>query len=139
MDQPDPIGRDLTRDRARRRLPPDARCLLCGEPDPEVLAERPRNSLPASVLEIHHVAGRVNDPDLTVVLCLNCHRRMSARMPTYGVVLHREQPGSTPERMVSLLRGLAVFCEQLAISLTAWAHELAQSLRADDERGEAGE
>jgi len=132
---PDPIGRDLSRDRARRRLAAGAACVLCGELDPEVLAERPAGSIPASVLEVHHVAGQVNDPDLTVVLCLNCHRRMSARMPAYGIVLNRAQPGSTPERMVSLLRGLAVFCEQLAVSLTAWADELAESISTDDERG----
>ena len=135
MDDPDPIGRDLTRDRARRRLPAGAACVLCGELDPEVLADRSAGLIPASVLEVHHVAGQVNDTDLTVVLCLNCHRRMSARMPAYGVVLNRERLGSTPERMVSLLRGLAVFCEQLAVSLMAWAHELAESISADERGG----
>lgn len=87
MSGSDPIGRDLTRDRARRRLAAGAACALCGEADPEVIANRPANLVPASVLEVHHVGGRVNDPDLTVVLCLNCHRRLSTRMPAYGVVL----------------------------------------------------
>lgn len=122
----DPIGRDLTKSRAKRRLPAEAHCVLCLERDPEVLGLRPD----PSVLEVHHIAGAANDPQLTVVLCLNCHQRMSARMPAYGVELDRSQKRSTAEKVVSLLRGLAVFFELLAKSLMAWAGKLAQEARS---------
>lgn len=129
MHEPDPIGRDLTRRRAERRVILGSACVLCGEGDCEVLAQRP-----AGVLEEHHVAGQVNDPDLTVVLCLNCHRRISARMPSYGVRLDRDAELSRIERSVGLLRGLAVFCEQLAFSLMSWARQLEQTVTDLDER-----
>ena len=125
---PDPIGRDLTRTRAERRLPDGARCALCGERDGEVLAERRAKSVSRSVLEAHHVAGQANDPDLTVTLCLNCHQRFSARMPTRGMDLLLDPDRSVPERLVAVLRGLALLFEQLAASLTDWARQLAQTI-----------
>lgn len=122
---PDPIGRDLSTAKAARRLPAGAACVLCGERDPDVLRPRPAGSL----LEVHHLAGRRNDPDLTVVLCLNCHRRMSARMPTYGIDLEHGDR-STSDRVEALLRGLAVFFEVLARSLIVWAGRLAEEARS---------
>src|SRR5579862_8863163 len=38
-------------------------CVACGEPD-------------ASVLELHHIAGRKHKDDLSIV-CANCHRKLS--------------------------------------------------------------
>jgi hypothetical protein len=134
MVEPDPVGRDLTRTRARRRLEPGAACVLCGERDSETLAER---SIAASVLEVHHVVGGANDEALTVVLCLNCHRRISARMPTAGIDLKGPGDRSSLERLVSVLRGLAVFFEQLAHALMVWAHELTMAIAADLADGEA--
>jgi len=136
-DRADPIGRDLTRQRAAERLSVSACCVLCGERDSEVLAQRPAGRVPATVLEVHHVAGRVNDPDLTVVLCLNCHRRLSARLPFYGVVL--TDSGSDPgaaERLVAVLRGIAAFLEQLAYALTVWADEVSGWRQPGPEHGE---
>lgn len=134
MSGPDPIGRDLSRTRARRRLKPGAACVLCGERDPETLSER---SVDVSVLEVHHLAGHANDEAMTVVLCLNCHRRMSSRMASHGVDLAGDGDRSSIERLVSVLRGLAVFFEQLAHALMAWAHELAQSVGLDPSDPEA--
>lgn len=132
MGAPDPIGRDLTRARSKRRLEPDAACLLCAERDPEVLGEHPGAQVPASVLEAHHLAGRANDAELTVVLCLNHHRMMSTRMPGFGVALSADADRVKQERLVSLLRGLAVFFEQLAAALMRWAHDLAESIGRED-------
>jgi hypothetical protein len=74
----------------------EAACLLCGERDVEVLREHKAASVPATVLETHHLGGRANDPDLVVVLCLNCHRRMSTRLPTHGVELTSVDDRSWP-------------------------------------------
>lgn len=132
MSEPDPIGRDLSRVRAARRMSGSAACVLCGESDPELLGQQP-----AGILERHHVAGHVNDPDLTVTLCLNCHRRMSARMPAYGVQLDRSLQLSRVERSIGLLRGLAVFCEQLAVSLMGWARQLEETVADLDDHDAA--
>lgn len=121
MSPVDPIGRDLSRSRAVRRVAGRA-CVLCGERDAELLTTQP-----AAIVEEHHVAGHVNDPDLTVTLCLNCHRKMSARMPGYGVPLDRSAQLTRLERTVGLLRGLAVFFEQLAPALMRSAHQLEQT------------
>jgi hypothetical protein len=123
MSGPDPIGRDLSRARAVRRMASGAGCVLCGQSDPELLARHA-----GDVLEQHHVAGLVNDPSLMVTLCLNCHRRMSARMPSHGIELDRDGQPTRLERSIGLLRGLAVFCEQLAVSLMDWARQLEQTV-----------
>jgi ribosomal protein L34E len=131
MSGPDPIGADLTRVRARRRLPPGAVCACCGERDAEVLRAR------ESVLERHHIAGRVNEPDLTVVLCLNCHRRASTLVPNLGVDLQREQLPPSPERLVAMLRGSAAFLIQLAGALQArakWLERVIAELDQNDSR-----
>lgn len=127
MSDPDPIGRDLGREHARRRLPAGAACVLCGEQDEETLSSRARGETGVSVLELHHIAGAANDEE-TVVLCLNCHRRMSARMPGYGVDLRWRDRAPGPERLVPVLRGLAVFFEQLAAAMVRWAHDLASGI-----------
>lgn len=128
MAERDPIGRDLGRARAQRRLPPDAACVLCGERDPEVLRQR------QSVLEMHHVAGRQNDDDLTVVLCLNCHRRATAEQFGHGVQLTRVEHAPTPERLIAVMQGLAAFFAQLAAQLQTWAMWLTAVFRDFDQR-----
>jgi hypothetical protein len=39
-------------------------CVVCGETDPHCL-------------ELHHLFGRKNDPDTLVIVCRNCHRKLS--------------------------------------------------------------
>jgi hypothetical protein len=116
---PDPIGTDLSRARRTRKLPPNAACVICGHTEPDAL-KRARRSL----LEQHHLAGKVNDDQLTVVLCLNHHREQTARQRGMGVELE-EAPATDVERLVSMLRGLALFLEALAGSCVEWAERLA--------------
>lgn len=40
------------------------RCGVCGETD-------------SRCMERHHLAGQKNDPDTIVIVCRNCHRRLS--------------------------------------------------------------
>ena len=71
----DPIGKEMRRSRAQRRVGPDAKC-ACGESRPEALiagstpmicAECKRKQKGQSVMDHHHVAGRRNH-DLTVAV-----------------------------------------------------------------------
>lgn len=118
---PDPIGADGVREYARRKLPPSAVCVVCGERDATVLRQRER-----TLLEAHHVAEEANDPELTVPLCLNCHRRQTNNQDAVGVVLDRDPSRSILEKLIGLLRGLGVFFEALARSLVSRAASLEQ-------------
>src|SRR5437016_6032999 len=112
--RPDPMSALLRQERAVRRLPPGAACAECGETDPVLL-------------ELHHLAGRANDEELVVVLCLNHHRRQSVNQTAVGVDLAAGQERSVPDRVVALLRGMALMfnslaqgCGQMADRLTAF-------------------
>jgi hypothetical protein len=118
--EPDPIGTDLRRARRARKLAKDAACVICGQDDPEVLRRTNR-----TLLEQHHLAGEANDAKLTVSLCLNCHRIQTALQPTMGIELQEDPRRTDIERLVSVLRGLALFFETVASALMAWAETIA--------------
>ena len=116
--EPDPADAMLRRERKARRLPPGAACVICGETDP-------------LLLEVHHIAGAANDPGSTVVLCLNHHRQQSADQGAAGVDLDSRRTRTLLERIVSWLRGLALFfamlatgCRDMADRLAAFVEEL---------------
>lgn len=125
--EPDPIRNDLRYARRARRQRRDAACVLCGRDDPEVLRRVQR-----STLELHHLGGAENDGKLTVLLCLNCHRLQSARQPGTGVELQSDPKRTTLERVVYVLRGLALFFDELARALASWADKLANLTAALD-------
>jgi len=59
-------------------------CVACGEASP-------------AVLELHHIAGRKHDDDLSIV-CRNCHRKLSDKQRDQNA------PVSAPNREDSLSR-----------------------------------
>ncbi len=126
MAQPDPIRTDRRRTRQRAKLPPDAACVCCGQTTPEVLLMVER-----SLLEAHHPLGEAFAPELTVPLCRNCHGEATEGQLRVGVDL-RGRAGSLPEVLVSVLRALGVFFQQLGIRLVAWAERLARLVAALD-------
>lgn len=122
----DPIGNDARRTRRSRALGQDAQCLLCGYDDPASLIVVNR-----SLLEAHHVAGKRNDPSLTVDLCRNCHAEVTEGGRDLGLRLRR--PANASERAQGLLRGLAAFLPRLGETCLRTAHEVAElesSIRA---------
>src|SRR5688500_6013898 len=76
----DAVNNAARHSRRSRRLGPDARCLLCPQTDPRALSHYPR-----VVLEEHHVVARLNDNELTVVLCRSCHAIETDRQRDAGV------------------------------------------------------
>lgn len=83
-------------------------CALCGENDPVTL-----------LYELHHIAGRANEPDLTARLCRNCHAKQTEALRAGGVSM---DPPPTPlHQLAALLGGLAEFVAHLAASLTGWS------------------
>ena len=125
---PDPIGSATRAVHRRRRLPPDAACALCGEINPVILTSEPHTHL----LEEHHVAGRDNDEELDVVLCLNCHTKLSAGQHDVGVYTATPAPTAL-ERLILAMRSLGLFCEALAEACYRWAEHLAQTVSALDQ------
>lgn len=119
--RPDPIGNDLRRERPRRGLPEDAACMICGETDPVALRRVRRRSL----LERHHVAGEANDTELVVILCRTHHSILTSDQPGVGVALAHDPKRTLPEKVISVLRGLAQLFYLAARTLGGWADKLA--------------
>jgi len=88
-------------------------CVLCGESRLFALHTR----------QGHHVAGRHNDPELTVPLCLNCHAAQTEAHRRVGVRL-RDDPVNPPtmvDRLAETLAGASVFLLGLGSRLGDWA------------------
>ena len=125
---PDPIGSAMRGARRQRRLPPNAACALCGEENPVILTSDPRIHL----LEEHHVAGRDNDAALVVVLCLNCHMKLSAGQHDVGVFTTAPAP-SALKRLSLAMKSLGLFYEELADASYRWAEQLDHTVVTLDE------
>ena len=123
------MGNDARRGARQRRLGPDGICVLCGYDRPEGLV-----SVHRSVLEEHHVVGRANDSELTVLLCRNCHAEITEEYRACGVSM--APPLSVIELAITSLRALAVFLSKLAHFCTRLAAELERELRESRPRGE---
>lgn len=65
-------------------------CLTCGSRDR---------------IEMHHVAGRVNFPDLVVPVCLECHLILSNWQSASGIPLLPEESRNELDRMRALIVG----------------------------------
>lgn len=102
---------DMTMERKKQRAlhrlgTDDPRCITCGEAD-------------WCCLELHHIAGRAYD-DGTVILCRNCHRKLSDPSE------NSDAPADPPllERVGRFLLGLAALLLMLAAKLKTFGDEL---------------
>jgi hypothetical protein len=127
--QPDPIGADLRRARRTRKLPEGAACALCGETNPIVLDQGKR---PKSLLEVHHVAGWTNDPDLVVALCLNCHMKATFEQHDVGIFVAGDL-SSQLELIPLMLRSIACFFELLVETLYRCADVIDAAIKIFDQ------
>ena len=140
-------GRRVRR-RIRREMPDDAQCFLCGLTQPEILrrvhrsvieqyprelvpefAERHPDQVRRRLLEDDHVLNHANDPDLTVWLCLNCHRVVTEARRDTGAETTHDADRHVLEQIEAALRALAAFLMLLAQTLFRCAEEIAAFLR----------
>ncbi|SRR6266849_6328252 len=119
---------------ARRRVLREERfgnntfCLFCGYACLESLTQVSRKwledrGIPKAyldrLLQEHHIVRRVHDPDLTITLCLNCHREIEEGLACEGVSMHAER--NLCKLIALVLRASAVLFEHLASSYRKWA------------------
>jgi hypothetical protein len=124
----DPLRTARRRARKKNRLGDDAFCLFCGYACLDSLTKVSRKWLEARgiskdrinrLLEEHHIVGEAHDPELTVTLCLNCHREITEGLVCEGVSMRPER--SRHKLIALMLRASAVFFEHLASSYRKWA------------------
>jgi len=84
--------------------------VLCGERRPDAL-----------ILDCHHVGLVTNDPNVSAVICANCHRVVQESLRRAGVVEWAPVPDTFVERGAEMLRGEADFLFLLAESRRAMA------------------
>lgn len=122
----EPIANDMRRSKRKRQLGESPSCVLCGFDDFDALIPVER-----SMVERHHVIGRVNDDALTVPLCRNCHASISEAQRDMGIDLRKDTQRSLLEKLIDILHSLADFffrlgtmCQQFAIQLAAFIKQL---------------
>ena len=85
------------------------RCWMCGEDSPTVRYER------------HHIAGRANS-DVAVLLCQNCHAKVSdAQEDLIPDLRSAEEQRDPVTRLVAVLQGASILLIVLAIVFAGWA------------------
>ncbi len=113
------LNRERRNQRAHERLGSNKpRCVICGYDDP-------------LALELHHLAGRAFD-DETVLVCRNCHRRLSDWQKDHS--LGQAKPESDLEPIRRFLLGLADLFEMLVRRLREFAAKLAAVDRLGQQR-----
>lgn len=115
----DPIGYELRRSRAQRRVGFGAVCSWCGEDRPEALipsskplicAECQREARGQATMDLHHVSGRAND-SLTIPVPVNDHRaELSTAMMDWPKETRENPHGSPLLATAGRIRG---FCDLL--------------------------
>ena len=74
-------------------------CIICGETAIECL-------------QIHEIAGFRRDRDMSVIICVGCHCKQTARLMDAGIEMVREE--DPRKRTVRWLEANAVFLRSLA-------------------------
>jgi hypothetical protein len=115
------LKRERRRQRALERLGSNKpRCIFCGCDEP-------------LALELHHIAGRAFDGEV-VVVCRNCHRRLSDPQKDHPV--KQNDPPNDLEQIAHFLEGLADLFEMLVKRLRQFAATLIGHVRGDPADGE---
>lgn len=78
-----------------------------------------KDRVPRRLLEEHHVVGENHDPNLVVLLCRNCHWKITEGNLQAGIDMQYEP--DLQKRVATMLKAEAVFFEMFAESLWQWA------------------
>jgi hypothetical protein len=75
-----------------------------------------------TILEAHHIVGLANDVTATVILCRNCHAKVTEKQREFGASF--EAPESLLDKAISVLRHLAALFYVIADMMRALADQL---------------
>lgn len=117
---PNPIANAARNEKRQRGLPPNAACAHCGEREPIVLVRETKHQ---GLIEEHHVAGRANDKEFTVLLCSNCHRRATAQQLDMGA-LKTMETDNTLDKIIDASYSMAAFHQGAKEAFLRWAEKL---------------
>lgn len=136
----DPIGKELRRARAQRRVGHGSKCASCGESRPEALiagsspmicAECKRKQKGQSIVDRHHVAGR-NNHNLTVPVRVNDHRAIFGPAQCDWRKETLENPTGSPLLAASAcIRGFCDFVIYLINELLLWIADLLEDFHKE--------
>jgi hypothetical protein len=135
----DPVKTAVRRARRQQRLGSEASCAFCGVADQESLRivddpkliERIRQIL----LERHHPLALAQDPDLTIILCRNCHALATESLRCADVPL--EIQGNPLDRQIARGKAWGTFHGDAARSEDRMVEELEEFLTfLDDQYGD---
>jgi hypothetical protein len=123
--EPSPIQNDARSAQHSRRLGEQNGCTLCPEQDPETLTRVDR-----TLLERHHVVAQANDDALTIVICRNCHAKLTAKQLEAGAPMTK--PPTRLHGVAAILDHLATFFQMLCDACRRWAKDIRTSIEALD-------
>lgn len=125
MTSRNPVAAAQRRYRKTLKLGADACCIGCGLRNPTQLT-----TAPTSMLDAHHPFGFQHAPDVTVVVCRNCHALYSAGQLDDGVPLQSQS--TVPELVHAILVALASFLRVTVEFLFALAERIPAFVEALD-------
>ena len=114
--RPNPLSPHQRAYKRQAVLGEDARCAACGVNRQAVLRRVPH------LFEAHHPLGRQHVPELTIVLCANCHALYTAGQLDDDVELRATE--SDFELVVAILGALGSFFRLLGESLLALSRRM---------------
>jgi hypothetical protein len=101
------------------RLGEAAVCVVCGYANEDALRLVAR-----SVVEKHHVVGRVHEADVVVPLCANCHVTLTEAVRRSGADM-KDIPNLL-DRLISMLRAIGTFLKTMGDAALRWADQLSR-------------
>jgi hypothetical protein len=124
--RPDYLAEDARHARLARREASRPRCYLCGKRTPHGIHVR------RSLVEVHHIVGQHYDPDATVLLCRECHHKVTEANRSAGASMH--PPASVLEAIISVLRSSGTWMPLVGTRLRELADQLERFVTVLDQR-----
>ena len=119
----DRIGREVRRAKSEIELGDNPVCAKCG------YSQQPRclKAVKKSLLETHHIFGKANDPEATVILCRNCHGEITESNRDAGISMRK--PPNLIQKVITYVSCLEVLFVTLAAACGRIVEELADWAR----------
>lgn len=122
----DPLKSQFRREQREGRLGYGACCVLCGASDLRTL-----RFTKGKLFEKHHVVGIAHDRSLRVIICLNCHAKLTADLLDAGADMRKQ--ATLLHRLAMILRALGSFFLALGKAFCQYANDILELATSLDE------